>query len=210
MFITFEGIEGSGKSTQIKLLADHLQKHGRTVVLTREPGGTIISDQIRRVLLDSANQGMVPDCEQLLYWAARAQHIQELILPSLKSGKIVLCDRYVDSTVAYQGYGRGIDFKKIALLNDLVTQNLPIQKTFLFDLPVEEGLVRAFRRISRKVAQHKEDRFEKEEIKFHEKVRRGFLEIASHEPERFVIIDATKEKASVHKKIVFEVEKLFI
>jgi len=208
MFITFEGMEGSGKTTHVQKLFSFLKSQGHDVVLTREPGGTAIGDQIRKILLDRASQGMTKDCEQLLYWAARAQHIQELILPHLQKGDIVLCDRYVDSTMAYQGYGRGIDFSLLKTLENIVTKEVKIDRTFLFDLPVEEGLKRARKRIQEKIQTQKEDRFENEAIVFHEKVRQGFLELAKKEPKRFVIFDASLDKETLHEKVKREMNKM--
>lgn len=205
MFITFEGIEGAGKSTQIKLLAERLKNLERQVVVTREPGGTSIGDQIRQILLDSQNKNMDFLCEQLLYWAGRAQHLQELIRPSLARGCVVLCDRYVDSTWAYQGYGRGLDFKQIELFADLVTGGLKPDKTFVFDLPTKVGMERALRRIGG-LHGPKEDRFEREALDFHEKVRQGFLALAKQEPQRFVVIDATKSESGIEQDI-FDVVK---
>lgn len=201
MFITFEGVEGSGKSTQIRLLHRALASLGEAVVVTREPGGTKIGDQIRKILLDSANRGMVSRCEALLYWAARAQHVDELIAPALKSGRIVLCDRYVDSTIAYQGYARGIDFKILETLREMTVGELRPDKTFLFDLPVEEGLQRARRRISRRSEADKEDRFENEVVAFHERVRTGFLDMAKKEPERFVVLDASMPIEALRERV---------
>lgn len=207
MFITFEGIEGAGKSTQIKLLAAHLKKLGREVVITREPGGTSIGDQIRQILLDSNNKNMDFLCEQLLYWAGRSQHVQELIRPSLARGCVVLCDRYVDSTWAYQGYGRGLDFKQIQLFADLVTDGLKPDKTFLFDLPTKVGMERALKRIGG-LHGPKEDRFERETLDFHEKVRQGFLTLAKQEPQRFVIVDATKGTGEIGQDIFATVKQM--
>lgn len=207
MFITFEGIEGAGKSTQIKLLAVHLKKLGREVIITREPGGTSIGDQIRQILLDSNNKNMDFLCEQLLYWAGRSQHVQELIRPSLARGCVVLCDRYVDSTWAYQGYGRGLDFEQIQLFADLVTDGLKPDKTFLFDLPTKAGMERALKRIGG-LHGPKEDRFERETLDFHEKVRQGFLTLAKQEPQRFVIVDATKGTGEIGQDIFATVKQM--
>lgn len=206
MFITFEGIEGSGKSTQIRLLADALKMQGRDVVVTREPGGTAIGDKIRKILLDNANKSMAPLCEALLYWAARAQHVEELIAPALRRFAVVLCDRYVDSTIAYQGYARGLDFAGLAMLRAMVMAGLGIDKTFLFDLPVEEGLSRARGRMSLVAQSEREDRFENEVVSFHQKVRDGFLAMAGREPERFVILDARQKPDELHAQVIGLVE----
>lgn len=207
MFITFEGIEGSGKSTQIKLLAQSLNARGLEVVLTREPGGTAIGDQIRAILLDSKNKNMAFLCEELLYWAGRAQHIDELIKPALDAGKIVLCDRYVDSTLAYQGYGRGLDFKQIELFCNLVTRGLKINKTFLLDLPTPDGMRRALSRIEG-LHGPKEDRFEREALAFHEKVRQGFLSLAQAEPNRITVVDAARSQDEIAREIWTVMETL--
>lgn len=207
MFITFEGIEGSGKSTQIKRLADHLRQTGSEVTVTREPGGTSIGDQIRSILLDSQNKNMAFLCEELLYWAGRAQHLEELIKPALARGQIVLCDRYVDSTVAYQGYARGLDFKQIAQFENLVCAGLKVNRTFLFDLPTKEGMGRAMARIEG-LHGPKEDRFEREALDFHEKVRQGYLALAKREPGRFLVLDAAKNPDEIEKDIWAVMEPL--
>ena len=202
MFITFEGIEGSGKSTQIKLLAAELQLRGHTVVVTREPGGTALGDKIRKILLDSSSSGMTPMCELLLYAAARAQHVAEIIQPALAAGKIVLCDRFTDSTLAYQGAARGLDFKVLADLARLAVGAVQIHKTFLFDLPAAVGLQRARVRIQENAGGDKEDRFENERLSFHEKVRQGFLGLVQQEPQRFVVFDATQGVAELHAAVL--------
>lgn len=202
MFITFEGIEGSGKTTQIKLLAKTLEAQGHAVVLTREPGGTKISDQIRKILVEATNKDMVPTCELLLYYASRAQHLEEFILPSLKKNKIVLCDRFTDATLAYQGFARGMDVHVLETLGQIVLKGLKPDLTFLFDLPVEIGLKRAKARARDLAAEEREDRFENELLSFHEKVRQGYLKIAKGDPQRFRILDATKSKHELHEKIL--------
>lgn len=202
MFITFEGVEGSGKSTQIKLLAEAFKKRGQEVVVTREPGGTPIGDQIRKILLDGANTRMVSACEVLLYWAARAQHVAELVRPALTANRLVLCDRYTDSTLAYQGFARGVDFKTLDTLDQVATERLKPDKTFLFDLDVEEGLKRARKRIGLKPDDDKEDRFENEILDFHRKVRDGFLTLAKREPKRFVVLDASASVADLHSQVL--------
>jgi dTMP kinase len=202
MFVTFEGPEGSGKTTQIRLLHDALSARGVAMAVTREPGGTPIGDKIRKILLDGGNRDMVPMCELLLYWAARAQHVEEIIRPALKSGKLVLCDRYTDSTMAYQGFARGIDFKLLADLDRIATQNLKPDLTLLFDLPVEIGLTRAHGRMQGQTGAAREDRFENEELEFHRQVRNGFLELAKKEPERFVVLDATLDCQTLHAQVL--------
>lgn len=172
------------------------------MVVTREPGGTPIADQIRKILLDAGNRGMQPVCELLLYWAARAEHVEAVIRPALKSGKLVLCDRYTDSTMAYQGFARGIDFTTLADLDRIATENLKPDLTLLFDLPVEVGLARAHGRMQGQTGIAREDRFENEELEFHRKVRDGFLELAKREPGRFVVLDATSEPQILHAQVL--------
>ncbi|MCH8084691.1 MAG: dTMP kinase [Myxococcales bacterium] len=182
-FITFDGIEGCGKSTQAHLLSRHLVAEGQDVVLTREPGGTPIAEAIREILLDPANGAMAPLTELLLYEAARAQHVHELIRPAIEAGSIVICDRFYDSTTAYQGAGRQIpeiDFEK---LHRMATGGLSPDLTLFLDLPVEEGLKRATNAGA-------PDRIERESVEFHERVRQGFLELAAQQPERIKTLDA--------------------
>ncbi len=190
MFITFEGPEGSGKSTQIARAYDYLQTRGRRVVKTREPGGTIISDQIRAVLLTAENQGMAPMTELFLYFAARAQHVAEKIRPALAEGAVVLCDRFADSTWAYQGHARGLGGELVEQLNALATGGLQPDATLLYDLPVEIGLARARARIADQAPAGREDRFEREALAFHRKLREGYLLLAQRHRERFRVIDA--------------------
>ena len=204
LFITFEGIEGSGKSTQIRLLNDFLKLRGHETVLTREPGGTPIGDDIRHILLASENREISPLCELLLYNACRAQHLSQLIGPALKAGKTVLCDRYWDATIAYQGYGRGFPLEMIDTLNRLVAGDVKPHLTFLLDLDHQTGLNRARERNAVKQGKN-ESRFENEELPFHKKVREGYLALASKEPERIVIIDANREVEAVHQAIVMKV-----
>ncbi|BDV42570.1 thymidylate kinase [Geotalea uraniireducens] len=190
-FITFEGIEGCGKTTQLRRVATALEKQGFPVVVTREPGGCPIADAIRGILLDAANGAMVPTTELLLYAAARAQHVAEVIAPALAAGKIVLCDRFTDSTIAYQGYGRNLDRQMIQQLNALAVDTLKPNLTLLLDCPVKIGLGRAMQRIAM-LEQNKEERFEQESLLFHERVRDGFLALAVAEPERFVVLDGSR------------------
>jgi len=188
LFITFEGIEGCGKTTQIGLLAERLRGRGRDILSTREPGGCPIADQIRAILLDAANSAMDSRTELLLYAAARAQHVAEVIRPALDAGRIVLCDRYTDATLAYQGFGRGLDRDLIARLNGIAAGDVRPDLTVLLDYPPEEGLVRARRR-NQSQAGANEDRFEQESGAFHRRVRQGYLDLAARE-ERFRIVDA--------------------
>ena len=202
MFITFEGIEGCGKSTQISLLKNHLVAQGKDVLLTREPGGTEIADQIRSLLVKTANEKLTPTSELLLYYASRAQHVQVKILPALKDGKIVLCDRFNDSSVVYQGVARGGQPEDIRFLSDMVLKGQGPDLTFVLDMPVAEGLRRAQKRSDAQDEEDREDRFEKEQISFHQKVRNGFLQLAKNEPRRIKIIDATLSVSEVHASIV--------
>jgi dTMP kinase len=191
-FITFEGPEGSGKSTQIQLLKRYLKRKGRRVMVLREPGGVKISEAVRRVLLDVKNDKMTDLCETLLYMAARAQIVEEVLRPALKKGMIVLCDRFLDSTVAYQGYGNGVDRALIMDLGKLVTQKLSPDLTFLFDLPVNRGLSR------RKRAK---DRIEHRPLNYHNRVRNGYLAIARREPRRMKVLKAERSREEIQKEI---------
>ena len=187
MFITFEGIEGSGKTTQQQRLAEHLRARGRTVVATKEPGGTPLADRIRAILLDSANV-IDPIAEVFLFAASRRQHTTEVIEPALARGEVVLCDRYADSTLAYQGFGRLIELDRLRALNDWATDGLKPHVTLLFDLAEETGLRRANSRNAD--APLDEGRFEAEDLRFHRRVREGYLAMAVAEPKRFAIVDA--------------------
>jgi len=190
-FITFEGIEGCGKSTQLRLAAARLTAAGHGVVVTREPGGCPIADAIRAILLDAGNSAMVPMTELLLYGAARAQHVAEVVEPALDAGKIVLCDRFTDSTLAYQGYGRDLDRELIARLNTLAASSIRPDLTIVLDCPVEVGLARAMARIN-SFDTAREERFEQESLLFHERIRGGFLSLAAAEPRRFVVLDGSR------------------
>lgn len=200
MFITFEGIEGCGKSTQINLLATRLQQAGYTVILTREPGGCPIANQIRSVLLDAENSAMVPMAELMLYAAARAQHLAEVIRPALAADSIVLCDRFSDATRAYQAFGRGIDRQTIETLNSLACEGLSPQLTLLLDCPVEVGLGRAKQRIEASNGP-REERFELESLAFHQRVRDGYLQLATEETDRFMIINAAASPEQIAQNI---------
>lgn len=192
VFITLEGGEGAGKTTQAPLLADHLRQAGHSVVATREPGGTAIGAAIRAILLDPASAALAPEAELLLYAADRAQHVAELILPALSAGKIVVCDRYYDATLAYQGFGRGLDRSFIERIHENILEKARPHLSLFFDCPVETGLKRA-----KSATHHSEARFEAEEIAFHERVRLGYLALCAEEPERFRIIDASAGQEAV-------------
>jgi len=187
MFITFEGPEGSGKSTQIQKVAAWWREQGRECVVTKEPGGTPISDRIRAIVLDSATVGLDAWAEVLLYSASRRQHVVEKIKPALQRGELVLCDRYTDATIAYQGYGRVIDLGRLETLNAWATEGIMPELTLLFDIDEEEGLARAHARNAEMTVD--EGRFEAEDLRFHRRVREGYLAMAKAEPQRFVIVD---------------------
>lgn len=187
-FITFEGIEGSGKTTQIALLAQTLTRAGHRVIQTREPGGCKIADQVRKILLDPANSELVPTAELLLYAAARAQHVAQIIQPALAEGAIVLCDRFTDATSAYQGAGRLLANDLISQLNQIAADSTNPELTILIDLPAEIGLKRA---LDREARQHdsSEGRFEREALAFHQRVREAYLNFARQNPRRFCVVD---------------------
>ena len=189
MFVTFEGVEGAGKSTQIALTEQWLREQGREVLVTRQPGGCSLGLELRRLLLDARNTHIDPTAELFLYLADRAQHVAEVIRPALAAGKTVLCDRYHDSTVAYQGYGRGLDVTRLVALGEMATGGLAPDATILLDLPVDIGLARARGRNAQAGAAQSAGRFEAERLEFHQKVREGFLALAAREPGRFHAVD---------------------
>ncbi len=207
MFITFEGIEGCGKTTQIRRLARTLRSHRVPVVLTLEPGGTKIGEKIRGILLDAKNMNLSSLSELMLYAADRAQHVEEVIKPALEKGKWVLCDRFTDATVAYQGTGRGLDMNLIRRLNATITQGIKPDITFLLDCPVELGLARALQR-DRTRKTRGEDRFEREKKAFHRMVREGYMKLRRKEPKRVVIIRADVGEDEVEERIFRHVEPL--
>jgi len=195
MFITLEGPEGSGKSTQIKRLAKRLELMGFPVITTREPGGTPIGDQIRQVLVRMENKELHPRTEILLFLAARAQLVEQLIKPALQDGKIILCDRYGDSTLAYQGYGHGLDLEKLRQMLDFATDHLKPNLTILLDLDVKLGLMR-------KKAEDEWNRLDAYEVLFHERVREGYLNLAREEPNRWRIVDASQGIDAVQEDLL--------
>lgn len=199
LFITFEGPDGSGKSTQVRLLADYLQSRGHAVLLTREPGGTAISEQIRKVVLSTHDQAIQHETEALLFSAARAQIVAELIRPALAAGKIVLCDRYADSTLAYQGYGLGLDLDALRAITRFATGGLLPDLTFYIDVPVQVGIARKRR--------GEVNRLDQKEIAYHERVRGGYLGMAKAEPGRWVVIDGSRAVDEVQKEIQLRVEQ---
>ncbi len=199
-FITFEGIEGSGKSTQIRLLFEHLKGREVDVKMTREPGGTVIGEKVRGILLDPSTRGLIPRAELFLYAAARVQHIEEVIQPALEEGKVILCDRFMDATVAYQGFGREIPLNVVKVVNSLVAIELKPDLTILLDLPVEVGLRRARER-NQADAASATSRFEEEDMAFHQRVREGYLDLAAAERVRFKIVPADQPIEKVAKQI---------
>jgi dTMP kinase len=197
MFITLEGIEGSGKTTQIGRLVEFLENRGIECVTTRQPGGTRIGENIRSILLDPANSALAPMTELLLYMADRSQHIYELIRPCLQAGKTVICDRYFDATVVYQGFARGLNFELIQQLHQILFDDLKPDVTLLLDLAPQVGLQRAWQQLNNGQRSGLESRFEAETVAFHEKVRAGYLELARLEPGRFRIVDAAQSQDQV-------------
>lgn len=200
MFITFEGIEGSGKSTQLRRLAERIPG----AVITKEPGGTPLADRIRAILLDSSSQ-LDPVAELFLFAASRRQNVIEVIKPALDRGAVVLCDRFTDSTLAYQGFGRLINLDQLRTLNAWATDSLTPDLTLLFDLPEEVGLTRA--RSRNAGAAQDEGRFEAEDLRFHRRVREGYRTLAVAEPERFALIDAEGYAHDIFARVVAEVQK---
>ena len=198
LFITFEGPDGCGKTTQMNLLAQYFEKKGKKVVLTREPGGKGLGEKVREILLNY--NGEVSDrCESFLFLADRAQNIDIIVKPAVEKGEIVLCDRHIDSTVAYQGYGRGLDINEINMLNNLATGGKKPDLTLVFDVDVETSMKRVGK---------EKDRMESAGIDFHNRVRNGYLDLAKQEPTRIKVLDATKTIEEIHEKVVEIVEKL--
>lgn len=202
LFVTFEGGEGSGKSSCLAKVANDLQSAGYEVVITREPGGTPISEQIRNVILDKANTDMDPMTEALLYAASRRQHLVQKILPALHQGKIVLCDRYLDSSLAYQGGARGLGIEKILALNQYAIDGQYPDLTLFFDLEPEVGLERIEENSSREV-----NRLDLEKLSFHHKVRDSFLKLMEMFPDRYVKIDASKSREEVENSALEQIIK---
>jgi dTMP kinase len=202
MFITFEGIEGSGKTTQLKHIQAYLKSRGQECIVTREPGGTEIGEKIRSILLDPASKNICPISELFLYMADRAQHVKELVIPAISAGKTVLCDRFFDATIVYQGYARGLDIELIHRLHEVVLEGLKPDVTILLDLTPDIGLSRAWALIDNGKRDSVESRFEKENLSFHKRVRAGYLELARLEPQRFRVIDATREESKVRRDII--------
>lgn len=201
MLVTFEGIEGSGKTTQVELLCAYLRESGYRVVRTREPGGTALGEALRKVLLQK-DLRVLPLSELLIFMAVRSQHMEEVITPALARGEVVICDRFVDATYAYQGYGRGVDLGIIATLNRLVTKGVTPNLTILLDCDVETGLKRKL------VDCSQPDRFEQEEAAFHEQIKRGYLKLAEEDEKRFFVFNGKQDIGATHRAIKERVERL--
>ena len=191
VFITFEGFEGSGKSTQISLLCNYIKRLGYEVVPIREPGGTLLGEATRKILLDIKFKNMGAEAEVLLYMASRAQLVREKIIPALEEGRVVICDRFLDSTIAYQGYGGGVDIKNIDRIGRFSAAGIKPDLTFLLDIKPERGLRRLKER----------DRMERKSLAYHKKVRDGYLKIAKASPRRFVVIEAEEDKDTIQSAI---------
>lgn len=201
LFITLEGIEGCGKSTQATRLVKRLRREGHECTATREPGGTPIGKQIRQIILNPENHEMAPETELALYFSDRAQHLREVVWPALASGKIVVSDRFTDSTIAYQGKGRGLSLQTIRSLDRVLTGSFQPDVTLLLDLPAALGLERARRRNKDNAQMQKEGRFEEEAMAFHERVRSAYLKMAGREAHRYVIVPADGTPATVHESL---------
>lgn len=199
--ITFEGPEGSGKSTQIRMAAEHLSKRNIPFLITQEPTGTDIGRKIGGILFNREHQSLCAEAEVFLFCAARAQHVREKIMPALKQNQIVLCDRFSDATFAYQGFGRGLNLEFIQLINDYSSLEIKPDLTLLFDLPVEVGLKRALDRDNQLKDSSSADRFEREKIDFHNRVREGYLRLCKNEPQRFRLIDATRDVEAIQEEV---------
>lgn len=192
LFITFEGTDGCGKTTQIEMLKDYFEKQGRTVLLTREPGAKGLGTKLREILLNYDGE-VSPVCESFLFLADRAQHVDTIIKPAVARGEIVLCDRHTDSTVAYQGYGRELDIEQIKMLNNIATSSLKPDLTFIFDIDIDTA--------QKRVGKNK-DRMESAGIEFFKRVRNGYLEIAKQEPERVKVLDGSKSIETIHNELL--------
>ncbi|SDB13609.1 dTMP kinase [Desulfonatronum thiosulfatophilum] len=202
MFITFEGIEGCGKSTQSRMVRDHLQASGVPVVWTREPGGCELGVRLRAMLLGREGADLTAHAELFLYLADRAQHVAEVIRPALAEGRIVLCDRFTDSTVAYQGYGRGLDLEMLHAVNQVAVNGCLPDLTIILDLPVETGLARARSRNEEQDQSESEGRFEAESLAFHQRIRDGYLALSAVDRTRYAVIPANGSPDQVFSKIL--------
>ena len=200
LFITFEGGEGSGKTLQARALYRRLSQLAIPALLTHEPGGTLLGKKLARLLKWAGDTGISPLTELLLFNASRAQLVENVIQPNLKSGKVVICDRYADSTTAYQSYGRGLDLEMVKAINNTATRRLKPNLTVLLDMPAEAGLARK--------GAKKRDRFEQENLAFHQRVREGYLKMAADDPERWLMVDASQSKAKIREIIWQRVSQL--
>jgi dTMP kinase len=205
-FITFEGPEGGGKTTQLALLHHHLEQVGYDVLALREPGSTVIGDQIRKILHDPTNTEMSPVAELLLYSAARAQLVRETVSPALRAGRIVLCDRYAESTLAYQGYGHELKLSLLQAVSDLTTEGLRPDMIIYLDITPEQGLQR--KRKAFRAGTGEWNRMDQQAVEFHQRVRAGYLEMASREPQRWLQLDATRETDGLRRDILRQVGTL--
>lgn len=201
LFISFEGVDGCGKSTQMRFLGEYLQEKGYDVLFTREPGGCKISEQIRDMLLSVENAEITDETEALLYAAARAQHVSQVIAPAVKEGKIVLCDRFIDSSLAYQGVGRGLGIDEVMAINSFGIQGFMPDKTVFLDYPPEKAFVRMSKR-------KEYDRLENEKLSFHKKLYEGFIKLSEKYPERIIRIDVAGDKFVTHEKIKAAIDKI--
>lgn len=210
LFISFEGGEGSGKTTQINRLSDFLNAQGRRIVSTREPGGTPEAEKIRNFLVKRDGGDWTPEAETLLLYAARSMHVEAIIKPAMADGKVVISDRFSDSTMAYQGYGHGYDIEKIKALDNLVLDGFKPDITIILDIPAAEGIKRSTRRLASESLkmERMEDRFEQLDIGFHERLRQGFLEIAKADPQRCHVVDASQDLDAVTAQVHAIVSKL--
>lgn len=209
IFITFEGPDGAGKTTQLKKLAEELKKQGHDVLVTREPGGTVISDQIRSIILDPVNKEMVDQAEVLLYAASRAQHVHQLILPALAAGRIVLCDRFIDASVAYQAYGLGVDIDMVKAISRYASSGLQATRTYILDVPVEVSFARLHHRASGTgVNAQQLDRIEQKNVDYHSRVREGFHQIAADHPDRVRVVNANRNEEEIAKEIWMDCNRL--
>ncbi|ESU34647.1 thymidylate kinase [Bacillus sp. 17376] len=203
IFITIEGPDGSGKTTILQMLAENLEKEGYAVIATREPGGIEIAEQIRKVILDPENTAMDPRTEALLYAAARRQHLAEKVKPALNAGKVVLCDRFVDSSLAYQGYARGLGIDEVYSINEFAIENMMPAMTLYFDVAPEIGLERINKNKGREV-----NRLDMEKLEFHQKVREGYMIIGERFPDRISKIDASRELEAVYNQAEAKIKEL--
>jgi dTMP kinase len=210
ILVTFEGCEGSGKTTQARLLHDHLASAGVSAVLSREPGGTPVGERIRRILLHRETEGIDPLAELLLYEAARREHVVQVVIPALESGAVVILDRFTDATLAYQGWGRGLGRPDIRRLNRMACGPVDPDVTFLVDVdPVEVGLSRSLARLKAAGEGTSEGRFEAEDLAFHRRVRRGYRDVARREPGRIIVMDGTRPPMDVHRDVLDALRRRF-